>query len=88
MMRRWDGEAWISSAVEVWLPLHTKQQVSGREAGDEQVIGWHVFRAQKIFPFWKEQKKKDRITSKESKLSVIQIGINNDILIYLIKNIE
>lgn len=36
----------------VFLPLHTKQQVSGTETGEEQVIGWHVFRAQKMFPFW------------------------------------
>lgn len=40
----------------VWLPLHTKQQVSGREAGEEQVTGWHVFRAQKIFPFCEEKR--------------------------------
>lgn len=49
--------------VQLWgvcLPLHTKQQVSGTETGEEQVIGWHVFRAQKMFPFWGNKKKKGR----------------------------
>ena len=41
------------------LPLHTKQQVSGTETGAEQVIGWHVFRAQKMFPFWGEKKERE-----------------------------
>lgn len=52
---------WSNPFVQLWgvcLPLHTKQQVSGTETGEEQVIGWHVFRAQKMFPFWGNKKKK------------------------------
>lgn len=45
----------LPQLVGVCLPLHTKQQVSGTESGEEQVIGWHVFRAQKMFPFWEER---------------------------------
>lgn len=31
-------------------PLQTKQHVSGTETGEEHVMGWQVFRAQKILP--------------------------------------
>lgn len=41
-------------------PLHTKQQVSWTATGEGQVIGWHVFRPQKMFPFW-EKEEWDRI---------------------------
>lgn len=53
---------WSNPFVQLWgvcLPLHTKQQVSGTETGEEQVIGWHVFRAQKMFPFWGNKKKRE-----------------------------
>lgn len=46
---------WFPQFGGVGLPLHTKQQVSGTETGEEQVIGWHVFRAQKMFPFWEKR---------------------------------
>lgn len=46
---------WFPQFGGVGLPLHTKQQVSGTETGWEQVIGWHVFRAQKMFPFWEKR---------------------------------
>lgn len=48
----------------IFSPLHTKQQVSGTDNGDEHVMGWQVFSAQNIFPFFngkeKEKREKER----------------------------
>lgn len=52
--------SWAWNILVLWLPLHSKQQVSGTDTGEEQVTGWQVFRAQKMFPFWQNRRERKR----------------------------